>query len=102
MAKANGSLGRWYDLTKQRPDSSALICEICGSDVSFRISNSFAEKKARRPRGAPDCLQAAYFGWKAIERAEMVKASEKHMPSSAPWFFSVGKIASTIFTEPQA
>lgn len=42
------------------------------------------------------------LGWKAIERAEMVKASEKHMPSSAPWFFSEGKIASTIFTEPQA
>jgi hypothetical protein len=42
------------------------------------------------------------LGWNAIERAETVKASEKHMPSSAPWVFSEGKIASTIFTEPQA
>jgi hypothetical protein len=47
-------------------------------------------------------LPAYCLGWNAIERAEMVKASEKHMPSSAPWFFSDGKIASTIFTEPQA
>ncbi len=41
-------------------------------------------------------------GCKAIERADTVNASEKHMPSSAPWFFSVGNMASTIFTEPQA
>lgn len=42
------------------------------------------------------------LGWKAIDRAEMVNASEKHMPSSAPWALRLGKIASTIFTEPQA
>jgi hypothetical protein len=55
------------------------------------------------PRGVGfSGIPAGYFGWKAIERAETVKASEKHMPSSAPWFFSEGKIASTIFTEPQA
>ena len=38
----------------------------------------------------------------AIERAEIVNASEKHMPSSAPWPLSLGKTASTIRTEPQA
>lgn len=54
------------------------------------------------PGAAAVTCTASYFGWSAIERAEMVNASEKHMPSSAPWFFSDGKIASTIFTEPQA
>lgn len=34
--------------------------------------------------GRADDFPCYCFGWKAIERAEMVKASEKHMPSSAP------------------
>ena len=37
----------------------------------------------------------------AIERAEIVNASEKHMPSSAPWPWGVGKSASSILNEPQ-
>jgi ribonuclease VapC len=41
-------------------------------------------------------------GWKAIDRAETLKASEKQAPSSAPCFLRKGKIASTMRTEPQA
>jgi len=41
-------------------------------------------------------------GCSAIDRPDRRKASEKHMPSSAPWALRAGKMASTIFTEPQA
>jgi thiol-disulfide isomerase/thioredoxin len=42
------------------------------------------------------------LGWKAIDLAETLKASEKQAPSSAPCCLRKGKMASTMRTEPQA
>ena len=41
-------------------------------------------------------------GCRIIDRADKVKASEKHMPSSAPCCLADGNSASTMRTEPQA
>lgn len=41
-------------------------------------------------------------GCRTIDRADKVKASEKHIPSSAPCCLADGNSASTMRTEPQA
>ncbi len=88
----------------------ARAAATLGQKVGAGRSGGFAEH-CSAPAKPAGCAKPAVearrrifqpFGWKAIDRAEMVKASEKHMPSSAPWVFSEGKMASTILTEPQA